>query len=302
MVAHDPLNWIRKQTCMTETITATTDNAEQIAYWNSAVADRWAKRQADIDAMMAPFTQALLGAANLSPNETLRILDVGCGSGETTLMAAGLGHDLTGVDVSTSLLNLAKARATTAGLPSIEFLLGDASNMAVDPKVDLIISRFGVMFFDDPEQAFRNLAEITKPAGRIVFVCWRSPQQNQWVTVPMSALDGLVVSGSAPQDNAPGPFAFADPAKISRVLSGAGYGDIKITPFDGDMVMGGSRGLQDAARYLTEIGPAARAIAELPQDLRPVVFARLETISIPYMRDTSLVLQGSVWVVEAVRI
>ena len=141
---------------MTETITSTTDNAEQIAYWNSAVADRWAKRQADIDAMMAPFTQALLGAANLSPNETLRILDVGCGSGETTLMAAGLGHDLTGVDVSTSLLNLAKARATTAGLPSIEFLLGDASNMAVDPKVDLIISRFGVMFFDDPEQAFRN--------------------------------------------------------------------------------------------------------------------------------------------------
>ncbi len=283
-----------------KTATPPTQNAYQIAYWNSAVADRWARRQADIDAMMAPFTDALLGAANLGPEGPWRILDVGCGSGETTLLAAEIGHELTGLDVSTSLLDLAKARAKKAGLPSVDFFLGDASRMFIDPPFDLIMSRFGVMFFDDPAKAFANLAKMTKIGGRIVFVCWRSPTQNQWVSLPMSALEGLVEAKGAAQAAGPGPFAFADPDKVRAILSGAGFGDIKITPYDGEMVMGGSKGVQEAANYVAEIGPAARAIAELAKEKRPEVLARLEAIITPLMRGDALVLQGGVWVVEAV--
>jgi ubiquinone/menaquinone biosynthesis C-methylase UbiE len=112
----------------TPTTKPPTQNADQIAYWNSAVADRWARRQAEIDAMMAPFTEALLGAADLGPEGPWRILDVGCGSGETTLLAAAIGHELTGLDVSTSLLELAKARAKKAQLP-VDFYLVSCSLM-----------------------------------------------------------------------------------------------------------------------------------------------------------------------------
>jgi SAM-dependent methyltransferase len=283
------------------TTTAPTQNADQIAYWNSAVADRWARRQAEIDAMMVPFTHALLGAANLGPDGPWRILDVGCGSGETTLLAAEIGHELTGLDVSTSLLDLAKARAQKAGLPSVNFFLGDASRMFIDPPFDLIMSRFGVMFFDDPGKAFANLAKMTKIGGRIVFVCWRPPEQNQWVTLPMSALDGFVDMTATKQVDGPGPFAFADPDKVRNVLQGAGFSNINMTPFDGEMAMGSPKGVEAAAAYIAEIGPVARALAELPKERRPAVIKRLEAIVTPMMRGDSLVLQGGVWVVEAVR-
>jgi ubiquinone/menaquinone biosynthesis C-methylase UbiE len=280
--------------------TAPTGNADQIAYWNSAVADRWARRQAEIDAMMAPFTDALLGAANLGPEGPWRILDVGCGAGETTLLAAQIGHDVTGLDVSTSLLDLAKARAKKEELGNVDFFLGDASRMFIDPPFDLIMSRFGVMFFDDPPKAFANLARMTKKGGRIVFVCWRSPKQNQWVTLPMSVLQGFVEAGGSAQAEGPGPFAFADPEKVRTLLSAAGFSDIKITPFDGEMTMGAAKGVQDAATYIAEIGPAARAIGELPKEKRPEVIAQLEATIAPLMRGNALVLQGGVWVVEAV--
>jgi SAM-dependent methyltransferase len=286
---------------MTMMTVAPTQNADQIAYWNSAVADRWARRQGEIDAMMAPFTDALLGAANLGPEGPWRVLDVGCGSGETTLLAAQIGHQLTGLDVSTSLLELAKARAAKAGLKGIDFFLGDASRMFIDPPFDLVMSRFGVMFFDNPAKAFANLAKLTRVGGRLVFVCWRSASQNQWVTLPMTALEGLVEAGGAKQAEGPGPFAFADSDKVRAILSGAGFGQIKITPYDGDMIMGQQRGIEAAADFLAEIGPAARAIADLPLEYKPQALKRLEAAIRPHMSDDALVLKGGVWLVEAVR-
>jgi SAM-dependent methyltransferase len=163
------------------------------------------------------------------------------------------------------------------------------------------MSRFGVMFFDDPAKAFANLAKLTRVGGRIVFVCWRSPSQNQWVTLPLSALDGLVEAGGAKQADGPGPFAFADPDKVRAILSGAGFAQIRITPFDGQMAMGAAKGIEAAAAYLAEIGPAARAIADLPKEERPEVMARLEAVVAKHMSGDGLVLQGAIWVVEAVR-
>jgi SAM-dependent methyltransferase len=266
-----------------------------------AVAQRWARRQGEIDAMMAPFTQALLGAANLGPEGPWRVLDVGCGSGETTILAAEIGHELTGLDVSTSLLDLAKARAAKAGLPGIDFFLGDAARMFIDPPFDLVMSRFGVMFFDDPVKAFANLKKLTRVGGRIVFVCWQDPRQNQWVTVPLAALDGLVEAVGAKQADGPGPFAFADPQKVRAVLADAGFEQIKITPFEGEMAMGAANGVEAAAHFVAEIGPAARAIADLPPARKPEAIAGLKTAITPFMRDGGLYLQGRVWVVEAVR-
>lgn len=276
-------------------------NADQIAYWNSAVSQRWVHRQGDIDAMMAPFTAALLGAANLGPEGPWRILDVGCGSGETSLLAANIGHELTGIDVSTPLLDLAKARAKRTGQNDINFFLGDASRVLIDPPFDLVMSRFGVMFFDDPVKAFKNLAKMTRNKGRIVFVCWRAPHENQWVTVPLEALDGLVEAKGAKEIDGPGPFAFADQEKLTSILSQAGFDKVAITPFDGDMVLGGNKGISEAAAFLAEIGPAARAIADLPSTQRPTLLKRLEAAIEPFMQGDRLVLKGAVWVVEATK-
>jgi ubiquinone/menaquinone biosynthesis C-methylase UbiE len=285
---------------MSELAQASKPNADQIAYWNSAVADRWSRRQIEIDAMMTPFTHALLGAANLGPEGPWRILDVGCGSGETTILAAKIGHEVTGLDVSTSLLDLAKTRAANAGLPNVDFFLGDASRMFIDPPFDLVLSRFGVMFFDDPQKAFVNLAKLTRKGGRLVFVCWRAPQENQWVTLPMTALEGLVEAVGAKQgDTAPGPFAFANPKRIRAILTGAGFDHIAITPVDGAMAMGNPMGLSHATNFLAEIGPAARAIADLPANKRGEVVPRLEAAIKPFMQGEGLVLQGAIWVVEA---
>jgi ubiquinone/menaquinone biosynthesis C-methylase UbiE len=285
---------------MSELAQASKPNADQIAYWNSAVADRWSRRQIEIDAMMTPFTHALLGAANLGPEGPWRILDVGCGSGETTILAAKIGHEVTGLDVSTSLLDLAKTRAANAGLPNVDFFLGDASRMFIDPPFDLVLSRFGVMFFDDPQKAFVNLAKLTRKGGRLVFVCWRAPQENQWVTLPMTALEGLVEAVGAKQgDTAPGPFAFANPKRIRAILTGAGFDHIAITPVDGAMAMGNPIGLSHATNFLAEIGPAARAIADLPANKRGEVVPRLEAAIKPFMQGEGLVLQGAIWVVEA---
>jgi SAM-dependent methyltransferase len=280
---------------------ATKPNSDQIAYWNSAVADRWTKRQAEIDAMMTPFTYALLGAAHLGPDGPWRVLDVGCGSGETTLLTAQIGHHVTGIDISTSLLDLAKRRAAKAGLTNTDFFLGDASRLFIDPPFDLVISRFGVMFFDDPAKAFANLAKLTKHGGRIVFVCWRSPRENQWVTLPMAALDGLVEAVGANQSEGPGPFAFANPDTIRTILISSGFDNIKITPVDGPMAMGRPLGIVEAARFLAEIGPAARAIADLPEAKRGQATPRLEAAIKPFMQGDGLVLQGGIWVVEARR-
>jgi hypothetical protein len=121
------------------------------------------------------------------------------------------------------------------------------------------------------------------------------------VTLPMSALDGLVDATATKQVDGPGPFAFANPDKVRNILQGAGFSQITMTPFDGEMAMGSPRGLEAAAAYIAEIGPVARALAELPKERRPEVIKRLEAIVTPMMRGDSLVLQGGVWVVEAVR-
>lgn len=283
------------------TDTPASPNADQIAYWNSVVAERWARRQAEIDTMMAEVTAALLGAARIGPGAPLRIGDIGCGSGETALLAARFGHDVTGLDVSARLLELARERAVQAGLRTVSFIEADVSRTVIDPPFDLIVSRFGVMFFADPVKAFAAIARMTVPGGRIVFACWRAPELNEWVTVPTGALEGLAPPGSAPAPaDAPGPFAFADGTRVRRILQAAGFSAVTLTPVDVSMVMGGV-GVEAAAAFLSEIGPAARAIADLPQERRPEVAERLKAAIAPRMAGDRLSLRGAVWIVEALR-
>ena len=275
-------------------------NAEQIEYWNSKVGDTWARMQARLDRAFTPVTAALLSVAAPQPGED--VLDVGCGTGETTLALAGaVGDDgaATGVDISDALLARARERADEL-LCDADFLNADAATFDAEPGFDLIISRFGVMFFDDPVAAFANLHRLAAPGGRLVFACWQPPAENLWATLPMQALAALLPEQPAADPHAPGPFAFADPARVEAILASAGWQDIAFDDLPFEMVVGeGEDPIASAVQFNLRIGPAARLVRDAGPEAEAAAPAVLAAALAPYRVDDGVALPGAVWLVSA---
>ena len=275
-------------------------NAEQIEYWNSKVGDTWARMQARLDRAFTPVTAALLSVAAPQPGED--VLDVGCGTGETTLALAGaVGEDgaATGVDISDALLARARERADEL-LCDADFLNADAATFDAEPGFDLIISRFGVMFFDDPVAAFANLHRLAAPGGRLVFACWQPPAENLWATLPMQALAALLPEQPAADPHAPGPFAFADPARVEAILAAAGWQDIAFDDLPFEMVVGeGEDPIASAVQFNLRIGPAARLVRDAGPEAEAAAPAVLAAALAPYRIDDGVALPGAVWLVSA---
>lgn len=268
-------------------------NEEQIEYWNDDAGVQWAEHQTALDEMLAPATAALMKAAAIQSGD--RVLDVGCGTGQTSLIAAERGAKVTGVDVSRPMLELAHSRAGK----DVQFLLEDAAQFRSDEQYDLVISRFGVMFFEDPLAAFTNIRGALKPGGSLAFVCWQSPKVNLWVMVPMGALKPLLPEAEETDPHAPGPFAFADPERLEGLLRDAGFGDISITPHGLDVCLSQSGGVEDAVKFSSRIGPASRALKEADEALHPRLLAALKDALAPYDKDGRVALPGGIWVVTA---
>ena len=218
---------------------------------------------------MQPVTAAAL--AKLDPQPGERIIDIGCGAGETALAIADRvqahGHVL-GIDVSSPLLKVAAARAAVTPEYPIELRNADAaSHRFAAASFDALFSRFGVMFFADPAAAFANLAQALKPGGRLVFACWRDRRDNRWVRLPVEAgRKHIAQLPPPPGPDDPGPFAFADEARIVRVLTAAGFAGIDIERFDADLFYGSDAA--DAARFLTQMGPVASVLNDHPPATR----------------------------------
>ncbi len=212
-------------------------NADQVAFWNGPAGEKWAQLQVEMDRNLGDVTAALLPFAAPKPGE--RVLDIGCGAGQTSYLladAVGQGGHVTGVDISAPLL--AAARRVMDSAKNIAFVEADASAYDFKPEYDLVVSRFGVMFFDDPPDAFANIRTALKPGGRLAFACWRSVPENQWVSLPVGAARAILPPLPPPDPLAPGPFAFAEPARVKDILGRAGFRDIRIEPLDGVMDLG----------------------------------------------------------------
>jgi SAM-dependent methyltransferase len=237
-----------------------TANEDQIKFWNEKGGEEWVALQARMDANLSAIHDALMPFA--APKAGEAVLDIGCGTGTTTLAladAVGASGRVTGLDISRPMLDLAKSRA--AGRANTRFEVADASAYAFHNEYDLLFSRFGVMFFDDPIGAFANLHRALKPGGRVAFACWRTPPENLWASAPVGAARPFLPTPPPPPDPlAPGPFAFADPQRILSILSDVGFHDVVTEKFDGVMDMGTD--LDQAAAYTLRIGPLARAAAE----------------------------------------
>jgi ubiquinone/menaquinone biosynthesis C-methylase UbiE len=277
---------------------------DQIEYWNREGGPHWVRRQQSWDVTMKPISDAALARAAVKPGETA--IDIGCGCGATALELAQLvgpqGRVL-GVDVSKPMLDRARERA--AGNPVLRFAEADATTYAFEPgAADLLFSRHGVMFFEDPERAFANLRRALKPAqgnkgGRMVFSCFRSPKENALVTTILAAVTEFVPPLPKLNPEDPGPFAFADPERVKRILGNAGFTSIALEPVDLQLDAGSGKGLDEAVVNMLEIGPVSRALKNAPAATHAKAEAALRAALAPLQKDGKVPLGTAIWVVTA---
>lgn len=270
-------------------------NQEQSEFWNGDAGKRWVEFSDRLDAMLLPFASQILAAAHISPDDD--VLDIGCGGGALSILASNTAKSILGIDISKPLIDLAVERAKTLG--NLNFALSDASDMALETKRDVIISRFGIMFFADPIAAFSNLRRHVKDTGRMCFACWQSPMKNMWARAPLeAAMPFLKHPPTPPKPYDPGPFAFADSNYVTAVLTSAGWHDIALTDWTGDVRLPG-RDANEVASFMMEMGPLSRILKEQKLDMGPVHAALVEKLSEKASADGSIDMEASIWIVSA---
>jgi SAM-dependent methyltransferase len=281
------------------------DNEAQQRYWSEPGGRAWTRLQQGMDIQLGPFGVAAIDA--LAPARGERVLDVGCGCGETTLqVAARVGAEgfATGVDISAPMLARARARAAQSKVVNAQFLEADAQVAPatdVGAPFDAVVSRFGVMFFSDPVAAFANIRSWVAPEGRLAFVCWQAPEANPW----MSNLAREVAAGlpwQPPLDpGAPGPLAFADPARTEDILRSSGWNDVSVTPCVRTMQLFGTDDFESAVDASLEIGATARLLADATADQRSQARSVAERVLRSVWSDGGALMDGSAWLVTAKR-
>ena len=254
------------------------------------------------DALIDGLGRIAIERLGVAPGE--RILDVGCGCGQTLLQLAervGPSGQVLGVDISPPLLECARERL--AGRPTIALALGDAQSYPFAPGAfDAVYSRFGVMFFDDARAAFRNLRAAARPGGRLSFVCWQELAKNPWAARPLEAVMRLLPASAMPdmmREGRPGPYFFSDPARVRAILGDAGWKDVSLEPVEMPLHLGGAATLDEAVAYSFQIGPAARAMGDPPEALKPELEAALREALAPFASARGVFIDGAAFVVVA---
>ncbi|MBS05266.1 MAG: SAM-dependent methyltransferase [Gammaproteobacteria bacterium] len=271
------------------------DNQDQIEFWDGDAGSKWSDYQTQMDAMLGPL--GLAGIDILAPANGARVLDVGCGCGDTSLVLAERGTQVTGVDVSGPMLARARDRAATRGL-DVSFRQADASSAVFDAPFDHVFSRFGVMFFADPTRAFAHIRSQLAPNGSVTFVCWRAAQENPWISEPTAAVFKHVPRpDEAPDPLAPGPFAFAGKVRVSGILQDAGFANVEVAPLDLDLTVG--RTVDEAMLFVSEIGPASRLLVGQTPDVVARVKDELTTLMGDRMGDGGIRMAAACWIVSA---
>ncbi|PCD02637.1 SAM-dependent methyltransferase [Sphingomonas spermidinifaciens] len=264
------------------------------ADWRTRVGDAWAAEWRRTDRSFVALDPTLLTAALSALGEGARVLDIGCGAGATSLAIAAARPDVevTGVDLSAALVDAARSRAEGRA----DFRVADAAALSDDVRYDRLVSRHGVMFFDDPVAAFLALRRVTMPGGRIVFSCFRERALNGWATEPAAAL-GIEAGAADGQAGGPGPFAFARRDEVERLLTAAGWGDVRAGPVDYEYVAGdGPDAVGEAVALLRRIGPVARTIADSPHGAKRDLIERLAALCAARRFEGRVVFPAAAWI------
>ena len=269
-------------------------NTEQARAWNDYEGRHWADNADRYDAVNSGFNDLVLAAAGIGERD--RVLDVGCGNGQLTRLAAArarLGR-ATGVDLSQPMLTVARVRAAAEGVGNVGFVRGDAQvHPFADGEFDVALSRFGVMFFADPVAAFGNVRRALRPRGRLAFLAMTDAAGTDLGAV-FGAIAGHVGGPSANH----GPLSLSDPDRTRSVLAAAGFADISCTHVEAEQVWG--RDAEDAAAFLAGWGPVRHHVAQAGPEVADQVRAALTAALRPFTRAGAVRLRGTAWLVTAV--
>ncbi len=277
-------------------------NQQQSEAWNGTESVHYVEHADRYDRQLAPFADALFEGLHLQPHQT--VLDVGCGCGVTTLAAARGGHASLGADLSEPLVAVAVGRARAASVDNAEFVVADAQTYAFAEGVfDLVISEFGVMFFDEPVTAFTNLRRALAPGGRTAFVCWQGLEANEWVSVVGRAVaEHADLPDLGGQAGGPGMFSLKDADEIAALLDAGGFNQVEIEPISPTIVLGGGGTLDQSIDFLLGTGIARGLLGQTGPETRG---AAIETIRASlaerYEPGVGVRLGTGAWLVSAQR-
>jgi SAM-dependent methyltransferase len=274
-------------------------NADAVRAWDGPDGDYWAANEATFDDSLQHYRERFLRACAIAPTD--RVLDIGCGNGQTTRdagRAASEGEAL-GVDLSSAMVARARQRASEDGLANVRFIQADAQIHEFDAGAfDVAISRTGTMFFGDPHAAFSNIARALRRDGRLVMLVWRSFAENHWVRDFTTALAAGRELPTPPPD-APGPFAFADPDRTRSVLTPAGFGEIAVDGAEAPMWFGATA--DDAYRFVRGLSFTDSMLQGLDDAARHDALEALRRTIDAHATDEGVVYRSAVWIVSAHR-
>jgi len=270
----------------------------QHALWNGPAGDAWVQAQPVLDDMFTPFADHL--AQGVPPGARWTVLDVGCGTGAVSLAIAarlGAGGHCTGLDISEAMIDMARERARSAAYP-VDFIAADAQRHVFAPAgVDHVVSRFGVMFFDDPIQAFTGLRVATRSGGTLHALAWRAPDENAFMTTAERAAAPLLALPPRSADG-PGQFAFADRQRVLDILADSGWRDIEVTAVDQVC----SIRTADLQRYVSLLGPVGGMLRDPRIDaaLRAQVLQVVVRAFAPFVQGDRVAFVAACWALRAV--
>jgi len=274
-------------------------NADQLAFWNGIGGRTWVARQAHTDITLERVSAALL--AHAAPQTGEHVLDVGCGCGASTLdfaRAVGPTGAVEALDISGPMLAEAADRARAAGISNIEWRQADAASTHLS-RYDLLTSNFGLMFFGDPVAAFVHMRGAANAGARMSFVCWRTLTENPWIEVPMSAVSQHLPPRPKGNPNGPGMFAFADPQRVSQILTDAGWAQPQFERLDCDLDIAAGHGLEEAIIQSTTIGAVNSWLRDQPADIVAASIESIREAFAPYVDGAHVRLPGAMWLVSS---
>ncbi|MEV6236155.1 class I SAM-dependent methyltransferase [Lentzea sp. NPDC051838] len=264
-------------------------NSEQAKWWNAA-GEGWANAQDIVDLVLRPLEELLAQKALERPRH--RVLDVGCGTGAVTrAIAKALGDapECVGLDISQTMI----AGAAREG--NVRFVVADAQTHTFDETFDLVVSRFGVMFFEDPTAAFRNLLRATTPGGELCFITWRTPEENSFMTTAQKAAAPLLPDAPPLDPNGPGPFSLADADNTKKLFEQGGWDGVVIQPVDRVCTMPEKL----LVPYLSNLGPIARAIKAADVDERPRIIDDVRGAFDEFVHGDEVRVPAACWQITA---
>ncbi len=276
-------------------VTDQTDN-QQTKLWNGVAGRAWVETQDLLNQIFRPFEDLLVDAVRAGTAS--RVLDVGCGTGSTTFAVArllGAKGCCAGIDISEPMIAAARFRAERERTPA-SFIRANAETHMFEPaSFDMIISRFGVMFFDEPVRAFANLRKAATDGACVRFIAWRNAEENSFMTTAERAARPLLPNLPLRRPDAPGQFAFGDPHRVHTILEQSGWADIDIRPVDVDCALRE----EDLSEYLTRLGPVGLALQDVDESTRTQVVKTVRPSFDAYVQGSKVRFTAACWVVSA---